>query len=930
MDRARYEQVQELLSQVMDLRPEEQHAFLDEKCQGDETLRDEICELLDFDTETGFVPNAAGRLFEQSQPGEHSPHAFPRHDILRHLGSGGMGDVFSAHHDSLDRVVALKVIRQNSEAASERLLREARILGMLEHPGIVPVYDLQRDESGRPFFTMKVVTGRTLAEAVRDSRGALVAGTGDELSLARRLEMFRAICDAVAYAHSRGVIHRDLKPANVMIGSFGEVQVMDWGLAKLLGQPEAEWPPDSEHESSPTTPELTADGSVMGTPGYMSPEQARGELEQIDVRTDVFSLGAILYTLLTLHRPFDDVPAGELLGRVKSEPPTPPARRVAADVEAYDAGLAVDAELEAIVLKAMARDPAERYASVVELRDEIDRYRDGHPVRARNYALHQRLVKWVRRHRLAVTAALLSTLLVFLGVGGALWSGWRAREAQLEKTQAPLRRLVEPTVGWIQAAERSVARGDMEAALDHLRPFQQARAEIEDFLTRGALPEHLSAAWRARLARESERIEALRAEALATWVDRAVERSPDRPALQKAFESMTPFVDVAERHRIEIVRVPVQRARRALAEAATRDDGEAVRALEAEAVSALANAIRAQPESRSTAEGVLLLTSYLLSRADDPDHSKDCATFLYRMLPLLAEHRELHAEGLIVVARACVRLERRRPIPTQPRVTPAMLALQCLLHVLEPDGTPRVPLSRALLQEARDLLAAVRLLAPAGSHVAAVRDAGWPSRPTPASFGRVSQVREGTLSTWLLSRDDRRAKDAWLDPPSLQRTNVPLEELPFATAIRGAPRAHNLEHWPGAPEVAVVAQLTSGEGEVLLLTSVGEKVISEVIQRSAKSAPARISRSAGSSRCTTGAASRLEPIRFSRLSASSAPVTTRLARRISVHLEARSSSRQSGVAGKSRMCTEPSPKRSSQTSSAVNTRIGASHVTSRW
>src|SRR5882762_3951543 len=208
-----------------------------------------------------------------------------RYQLLEHVARGGMGTIYAALDETLHRRVALKILDVPIAHGdfARRLNREARVLARLEHPGIVPVHDVGTLSDGRVFYTMKFVEGQRLDKHIE-------AVT----SLPDRLRLFLRICDAVAFAHARGVLHRDLKPANVMVGSFGEVLVMDWGLAKILR--ESSGPEETVFVSPQKKPssEEETHGTVMGTPGYMSPEQERGETEKIDARSDVFSLGALL------------------------------------------------------------------------------------------------------------------------------------------------------------------------------------------------------------------------------------------------------------------------------------------------------------------------------------------------------------------------------------------------------------------------------------------------------------------------------------------------------------------------------------------------------------------------------------------------------------------------------------------------------------
>src|SRR5262245_15713254 len=282
-----------------------------------------------------------------------------------------MGTVYRARDRELRRAVALKVssLPAGGADAQERLMREARVLARLEHPGLVPVHDVGMLPDGRRFYAMKRVRGRRL-----DAHFAA------EPSIPARLRAFERICETVAFAHAHGVIHRDLKPENVMVGPFGEVLVLDWGVARLRGDAEAPAPP----AAVPSSPGRTAHGTVLGTPGYMAPEQARGEVERTDERTDVYALGAILYGLLTDAAP----PAAGPAERPRRRNP------------------GVPRPLDSICAKALAPDPAERYASVQALSADVSAFLLGRPVAAHR----EGPLEWVSRQALRYRTPLVLVL----------------------------------------------------------------------------------------------------------------------------------------------------------------------------------------------------------------------------------------------------------------------------------------------------------------------------------------------------------------------------------------------------------------------------------------------------------------------------------------------------------------------------------------
>ena len=320
-----------------------------------------------------------------------------RYRVTEEVGRGGMGAVYLAEDRLLGRPVALKVLHLEdlSDDGVERMMREAHTLARLEHPGIVPVHDLGRLADGRVYYAMKLVRGERLDRHV-------TAAT----PVAERLGILLKMCEAVGFAHAAGVLHRDLKPENVMVGEFGEVLVLDWGVAKWTraGVGGVEAPPGASRDAGESPPIAagagpllnaplatpcgrdTSPGTILGTPAYMAPEQARGESAGVDARIDVYGLGATLAFLLT--------------GRSPGEPGDPPR----------------PAALAAICARAMAPDPAHRYASAGELAADVQRYLDGSRVLAHREGIAERLGRFIRRHRVAF--ALVAAYLV---VRAVLW-----------------------------------------------------------------------------------------------------------------------------------------------------------------------------------------------------------------------------------------------------------------------------------------------------------------------------------------------------------------------------------------------------------------------------------------------------------------------------------------------------------------------------
>jgi serine/threonine protein kinase len=339
-----------------------------------------------------FLSNGA---LERLREGAETPDlSGTRYRLLERVARGGMGVVYTAQDETLQRRVALKIldIPGSHGDLANRLIREARVLAALEHPGIVPVHDVGTLADGRVFYTMKFIEGQRLDEFIATIK-----------SVPDRLRLFLRICEAVGFAHARSVIHRDLKPANVMVGPFGEVLVMDWGLAKILRGTDSAAPQEPDPQATlfetpkPVTFKsmttevsvVTGHGTVMGTPGYMSPEQARGEVSNLDSRSDIFSLGALLRFLLT--------------GKPE----------VAADSNAPR----LDKSLAAICAKATATTPAQRYLKVSDLAQDVSKHLDGLAVGAHHESILEKTARFYRRYRffiLLIAAYLAMRVLILL------------------------------------------------------------------------------------------------------------------------------------------------------------------------------------------------------------------------------------------------------------------------------------------------------------------------------------------------------------------------------------------------------------------------------------------------------------------------------------------------------------------------------------
>jgi eukaryotic-like serine/threonine-protein kinase len=300
--------------------------------------------------------------------------ASDRYEVLDEIGRGGMGTVYSAFDRVLGREVAIKV--GNALPSTElqtRLAREARVIARLEHPGIVPVHDFGTLVDGRPFYVMKRVQGRTLQTCIDVG-----------VPMAERLRIFERVCEAVSFAHAHGILHRDLKPANVMVGTFGEVMVMDWGVARVQHDDAGQAIRATQLASVGMDRAATSAGTVLGTPGFMPPEQIENRGE-VDERADVYALGAMLFTALAGHPPSDDA---------------------AAAARELDRTRTVAAPLKSICRCALSASPSDRYATVVKLTDDVARFRERQAVSVHREHAAERIVRLVRTYQTPILLVL--------------------------------------------------------------------------------------------------------------------------------------------------------------------------------------------------------------------------------------------------------------------------------------------------------------------------------------------------------------------------------------------------------------------------------------------------------------------------------------------------------------------------------------------
>jgi len=466
------DRVRSLFARASSLPPGQRESFVRAQAGADAKLRDEVLALLKAsEVDTAGLGNAVRQSMDDavaaaasapSTPGANAPNDLPpstatgellaklaqapkldteRYSIETEIGRGGMGSVLRIHDRRLNRRLAMKVLlerpvprsaqdRQLSQQLLSLFLEEAMVTSQLDHPGVVPVHELGLDENGRVYFTMRLVKGQTATQVFELARAGQEGWT-----ITRGLEIVLRVCDTMAYAHDKGVLHRDLKPSNVMVGRFGEVYVMDWGLAKVLGQADRLDRPSQREEAvndsyiesllnddakaTDSSALLSLSGERLGTPSYMSPEQARGK--PLDQRADVYSIGAMVYELLTGRAPYripgQRQPAYRILDDVLNGPP----KRI------DELQPSVPAELVAIVERAMHREHSERYANVLDLAADLRAFLAQRVVKAYRTGAMVEMKLWVRRNR-ALAASLVVAILLL--VGGIVTTTWLAKKAE--------------------------------------------------------------------------------------------------------------------------------------------------------------------------------------------------------------------------------------------------------------------------------------------------------------------------------------------------------------------------------------------------------------------------------------------------------------------------------------------------------------------
>lgn len=454
-----------------------------------------------------------------------------RFRVLRPHARGGLGEVFVAQDLELHREVALKEIQSrfaDQPDSRSRFVLEAEITGGLEHPGIVPVYGLGQYADGRPFYAMRFIRGDSLAEAIARFHKADVAGRdpGERtLELRKLLGRFIDVCEAMEYAHSRGILHRDLKPGNIMLGKYGETLVVDWGLAKSVGRGEraSETGEPTLHPSSGDSVDPTIMGKAIGTPAYMSPEQAAGRLNELGPASDVYSLGATLYSLLTGQPPFSGSEKGEILQRVE-QGDFPPPRELKPKVPAG---------LQAICLKAMAMKTTDRYPSPKMLADDIEHWLADEPVACCPEPPRMRARRWLKRHPTLVVgtaATVLISLVSLAAIASVVSQSNRTLAAMNLKLDAKNREVDQANTRLVQVNKNLEQANASERAAKQDADQKRSEAEKARDETKQVLNYLVASFRKPNPSADGEKL------TVAELLDRAAERLdttfPDKPFIQ--------------------------------------------------------------------------------------------------------------------------------------------------------------------------------------------------------------------------------------------------------------------------------------------------------------------------------------------------------------------------------------------------------------
>lgn len=389
-----------------------------------------------------------------------------RYWIKEQINEGGIKKIIKARDESTGRDVAMAVLHKCENIHHiEDFLREARITALLQHPGIIPVYDIGLNSLDQPFFTMKLIrNGQSLSQTLKEIKLNRYSGTLNNLN--ERLELFIKICDAVAYAHSIGIIHLDLKPDNIQLDDFGQVLVCDWGLARLSDRHSDNTAPVTDESSSLDFINLTLNGIIKGTPGYMAPEQATVDKELKDHRTDIYSLGAILYTLLSFRAPIKKGNVKQILNDTKNG--------IIQPFRPWSAIQTIPESLQKITLRAMALSPDERYQSVQELQSDIKAYLGGFASTVENPSILKLLALFYKRNKLKC-----NFILVGLVLTGSITSFmfWRLNKSERQARENEKRALLNEQKA-VASAER--ARKSERKLYDSLLKLKYAETKTKD------------------------------------------------------------------------------------------------------------------------------------------------------------------------------------------------------------------------------------------------------------------------------------------------------------------------------------------------------------------------------------------------------------------------------------------------------------------